>query len=126
MFLDARCNGEYVRIKNDVGRINANLFGQYLVGAFANIDLAIDGVGLTGLVERHDDNCGAVILDELCLFNELCFALFEADRVHYRLALHALQTRFDNRPLRRVDHDRQARYVRFRGDQVQEGHHRLL
>ena len=38
--------------------------GQQLVGALADRDLALDRVGLAGLVERHDDDAGAVALDE--------------------------------------------------------------
>ena len=41
-----------------------------------------------------------------------------------RLALHALQPRLDHRPLGGVDHDRHARDVGLRGDEVQEAHHR--
>ena len=43
-----------------------------------------------------------------------------------RLALHALQAGLDHFPLRRVDHDRHARDVRLRRDQIQEADHRRL
>jgi hypothetical protein len=54
---------------------------------------------------------------------ECFFAFFQRDRIDDRLALHAFQACLDHFPLRRVDHDRHARDVRFGGDQVQEAHH---
>ncbi len=54
------------------------------------------------------------------------FALFQADRVDDRLALHAFQARFDDRPLRAVDHDRHAGNLRLGGQQIQKlRHHRF-
>ena len=43
-----------------------------------------------------------------------------------RLALHALEAGFDHRPLRAVDHDRDARNLRLGGDVVEELGHRTL
>ena len=82
------------------------------------------GVGLALLVERHDDHRGAVAANELRLVQEVVFAFLEADRVDDRLALDALQAGLDHRPLRAVDHDRQARDLRLGRDEVQERRHR--
>ncbi len=54
------------------------------------------------------------------------FAFFQADRIDDALALHAAEACLDDRPFRRVDHDRHAGDVGFRSDEVQERHHRLL
>ena len=97
--------------------------GQQLVGALADLDLALDGVGLALLVERHHDHRRAVAPDGLRLVQEIGFAFLEADRVDDRLALHALQAGFDHRPLRAVDHHRHARDLGLGGDVVEElGH----
>ena len=126
VLLEAGGDGEDVRIEDDVGRIEAGLLGQQLVGALADRDLALDRVGLAGLVERHDDDGGAVVLDHARLVEEVRFPFLEADRVDDALALDALQPGLEDRPLGAVDHDRHARDVGLGGDVVQERRHRLL
>ena len=64
VLLEAGGDREDVRVEDDVGRIEAGLLGEQLVGALADLDLALDRVGLAGLVERHDDDAGAVALDD--------------------------------------------------------------
>ena len=85
-----------------------------------------DGVGLPGLVERHDDHAGAVALDQLGLVQEVGLPFLQADRVDDALALHALQAGFDHRPLRAVDHHRHAGDLRLGRDVVEERGHGLL
>ncbi len=60
VLFDAGRHGEDVRIEDDVLGREADLLGQELIGALANVDLALDGVGLALLVEGHDDDGGAV------------------------------------------------------------------
>ena len=71
MLLDAGGDGEDVRIEDDVGRIEADLVDEDLVGARTDGDFALDRVGLALLVERHDDHGGAVAADEPGLLAEL-------------------------------------------------------
>ena len=99
---------------------------QQVVGALADRDLALDGLGLALLVKGHHDDGGAVAADLARHLEERLLALLEADRVDDRLALHALQPGLDHAPLGRVDHDRHARDVGLGRDQPQEGRHRLL
>ncbi len=117
---------EDVRVEYDVGRVESNLFGQQLVSAFADGHLALGDVRLPDLVKCHDHNCRAIALDQPGLFEELLFALLEADRVDDALALETLQSRFNNLPFRAVDHDWDLGKVRLRGDQPEEAGHRLL
>jgi hypothetical protein len=42
----------------------SRLLGQQLVGALADFDLALEGVGLTDFVEGHHDHGGAVATGE--------------------------------------------------------------
>ena len=60
------------------------------------------------------------------MLHEGGLALLETDRVHDPLALDAFQAGFDNRPLRRVDHDRDAGDVGLRGNQAEKGGHRVF
>ena len=53
-----------VRVEDDVARIEAHLLGEEPVGALADLDLALGGVGLPGLVEGHHDDAGAVALHQ--------------------------------------------------------------
>ena len=101
-------------------------FDQDVVGALADRGLALERVGLALLVERHHHDGGAVAAHDLGVLDERRLALLHRDRVHHRLALHAFQAGLDHRELRGVDHHRHARDVGLGGDQVEEGHHRLL
>ena len=60
VLLDAGGDGEDVRVEDDVFGREADLLGQELVGARADLDLARAGVGLAVLVERHHHRGGAV------------------------------------------------------------------
>ena len=115
-----------VGVEDDVGGIELRLLDQQLVGALTDRHLARDGVGLAGLVEGHDDDAGAVALDQLGLVQEVGFAFLQADRVDHALALHALQAGLDHRPLGAVDHHRHAGDLGLGGDVVQERRHGLL
>ena len=120
MFFEAGGNGQDVRVEDDVGRIDAGLFGQQLVGAGADLEFALDRVGLALLVERHHDHRRAVATHQVRLRQEVGFAFLQADRIDDRLALHALEAGLDHRPLRAVDHDRQPGDLGFGADVVQE------
>ena len=71
----------------------ADFLGEQLVGPLADGDLASAGDRLAGLVEGHHDHRGAIAADQPGLFEELLFALLQADRIDDRLALHALRAR---------------------------------
>ena len=60
VLLDAGGDGEDVRIEDDVLGREADRLGQQPVRALADLDLALDRVGLPLLVERHHDDGRAV------------------------------------------------------------------
>ena len=60
VLLHAGRDREDVRVEDDVFRREADLVDQDVVGARADRDLALDGVGLALLVERHHHHRGAV------------------------------------------------------------------
>jgi hypothetical protein len=126
VLLDARGDGQDVRVEDDVVGREVELLAQQLVGALADLDLALLAVGLAGLVEGHDHHAGAEALDRAGLLQEVLGAFLEGDRVHDPLALDALEPGLDDRPLRRVDHDRNARDLGLGGDQVEEARHARL
>ncbi len=123
MLLDAGADGEDVRVENDLIRRQPDLLGQQAVGAPADLDLALDRVGLTLLVEGHDDDRGAVAAGQPCLAQELNLALFERDRVNDRRPADAAQPGLDDRPLRGVDDYRHPGDCRLRSHQVEEARH---
>ena len=89
-----------------------------------DLDLAIGGVGLALLVERHDDDRGAVAATQPGVLEERLLALLERDRVHDALALDALEAGLDDVPARRIDHDRHHADVGLAREQAQEARHR--
>ena len=89
-------DGEDVRVEDDVGRVEACAAREQVEGAAADADLALDRLGLALLVERHDDDAGAVATDLPRLGEEVGLALLQADRVGDPLALQALEAGLDD------------------------------
>ncbi len=96
MLLDAGRDREDVRIEDDVFRREADLVDQDVVGALADRGLALEGVGLALLVERHHHHRGAVAAHDLGVMDEGLLALLHRDRIDDALALHAFQAGFDH------------------------------
>ncbi len=126
VLFDAGGDGKDVWVEDDVLGGETDLVDQDAIGALADLELALFGVGLADLVEGHDHRRGAIAPDLLCLLPKRRLAFLHADGVDDGLALHALETGLDHRPFGRVDHDRHAGDVRLGGDQVQEAHHGRL
>ena len=91
VLLHARGDGEDVGVEDDVGGGEVRLLGEELVGALADLDLALRGVGLARLVESHDDGARAEAPDRACLLEEVSLAFLEGDRIHDALALGGAQ-----------------------------------
>ena len=125
VLLDTGGDREDVGVDDDVLGREPDLVDQQVVGAPGDVDLAFDRVGLADLVEGHHDDGRAVVETRAGLGEECLLALLHRDRVHDRLALHALQTGLDHLELRGVDHDRHAGDVGLGRDQVEERRHRL-
>ncbi len=125
VLLDPRRDREDVGIEDDVLGRKADPDEQ-LIRALADLDLALLGVGLADLVERHDDDRGAIRHALARMLEELLLAFLHADRIDDRLARDALQPRLDHVPFRAVDHHRHARDVGLGGDQLEEGGHGLV
>ena len=126
VLLDPGGNGEDVGVEDDVLGREAHLLGEDPIGAPADLDLPLGGVGLSLLVERHHDHGGPVATHQRGLPDEGVLSLLEADRVDHAFPLHALESRLDDRPLGRVDDHGHPADVGLRGDELEEGRHRLL
>src|SRR5207237_6609128 len=98
VLLDPGRDREDVGIEDDVGGVVSGFLREEAVSALADLDLAVDGVGLSLLVEGHDDHGGSVAVDLPSFRQEVPLALLQADRVHDALALYALEPRLDHLP----------------------------
>ena len=123
VLFDAGGNGEDVGVEDDVFGRKPHLIDQDAVGAFADFDLALKGVGLAFFVKGHDHGGRAVAFDEPRLVLEFVHPFFHRDGIDNALALQAAQARFDHFPLGAIDHHRHFGDVRLRADQVQKAHH---
>ena len=77
VLLDARGDGEDVRVEDDVLGRKADVLREDVVGAPADLLPALEVVGLAVLVEGHDDDGGAVLAAQPRLADELLLALLE-------------------------------------------------
>ena len=93
VLLDPGGHGQDVGVEDDVLGREPHLLGQDAVGARADLDLAVHGGGLAGLVEGHHHHPRPVPLYEAGLALEGLLPLLEADGVDDALALDALQAR---------------------------------
>ena len=125
VFFDARADGEDVRIEDDVFSGEIEPVAKQAEGPGADFNLPFGGVGLPSLVERHHHHGGAVFPHLAGLGEKSFLSLFQADGVDDALALHALESRLDDLPLRAVDHHRDTGDVGLAGDQVEQAGHRL-
>ena len=123
VLFDAGGDGEDVGVEDDVLGRETDLLNQQAIGARANVDLALIGVGLALLVKGHDHRGRPIATDQLGLAFEFGLAFFHADRVDDAFALNAAQARLNHRPFARVDHHRDTGDVGFTGHQVQKTHH---
>ncbi len=124
VLFDPGRHGKDIRVKDNVFRWEANLFGQNFVRAAADLNFALAGVSLTDLIEGHHHHGGTVAAHQLRVMNKWFDTLFHGDGVNDALALNALQAFLDHFPFRGVDHNRHAGNVRLPGDEIKETHHR--
>ena len=121
----ARPDGQDARVEDQIGRGHADDVDRQPVGACQDLDLALDGVGLSLLVERHQHDRRAVPADAPRVLDEALLAVLQAQAVDDRLALDALEAGLDHLELARVDHDRDPAHRGLGGDQVEEPPHLL-
>ena len=124
VFFDAGCDRKDVGIENDIFWREAYLIDQHPVAAFANLDLAINRVGLTFFIKRHDNHSRPITAQHFCLCDKGFIAFFQADRVDDPLALKTFKPGLNDIPFRTVDHDRHTRDVWLGSDQIDEFDHR--
>ena len=65
MLLNARCDREDIRVKDDIFR-RKTYPGQQVIGTRANLDLAILGIGLPRFVEGHHNRRGTICHAQPC------------------------------------------------------------
>ncbi len=125
MLVNPGRHGEYIGIKDNIFRRKADT-GEQLIGALANLDLALLGIGLTGFIKCHDDHGCAVSHAFSGIFQKFLFAFLHRDGIDDRFARDTFQAGFDHRPFGAVDHHRHAGNIRFGRDELEEGRHRMF
>ena len=126
VLLHARTDGQYVGVEDDVLWSHAHLLGQQPVGARGYLNATLVGGGLSLLVEAHHHDGSTQLAHVAGTAEEHLLALLERQAVDDALALQALQPRRDDLPVAAVDHHRYARYIGFRGYEVEECRHLVL
>ena len=124
VFINPGRDGKDVRVKDNIFRREAHLFGKNLVRPTADLNFARAGVGLALLVKGHHHHCSTVATQQLRVMDKGLNPLFHRDGVNDAFTLNALQPFFDYFPFRGVDHNRHAGDIRFTGNQVEETNHR--
>ncbi len=123
VFLDPRGDRQHVGIEDDIFRRKTDSLREQVICAVTDPQLVGDLDRLPRLVKRHHHHRRSVPTNQPGTPQELLFTVLEADGVHDRFALYALEPRFQHGPPGAVDHHRHTVDVRFGGDQVQEPRH---
>ena len=99
VLLHARGHGEDVGIEDDVFRRKIQFVHKQAIGALADADFLLVTRGLALFVKGHHHRGCAVLQNRPRVLAELRLALFERNRIHNALALHAFQAGLNHFPL---------------------------
>ena len=117
-------NGEDVRIEDNVFGWETDLVNKHPISAFADADLLLVGRGLALLVEGHHHYSGSILQHGSCITAKDGFAFFQRDRINNSFTLQTFESRLDDRPFRRVNHEGDFRDFGLAGQQLQKACHR--
>ena len=123
MLLHTRSHSQHVGVEDDIQRIHAHLLRQQAISPFSYLYTALITGGLSFFVEAHHHHRSAIALHVARMLQELLLTLFQRDRVHDALALHALQSCTNHLPIRGVDHHRYPGDIGLCSNHIQEVHH---
>ena len=76
VFFHACTHWKNIGVKNDILRWKTNSINEQVIGAFANFNSAIKGIGLTRFIKSHDNYCCSVTFDGFCLLDKHLFPFF--------------------------------------------------
>ena len=125
MLFNPRCHRKNIGIENDVFGREPNA-DQQVISTLADFDLALFGVRLPSLVERHHHDSSAIGHAQPRVMQKGFFAFFHRNRIHDGLARNAFQPRLNDAPFGTVDHQRHARNIWLGSDPFDECRHRLM
>ena len=92
-------NGQHIWVEDYVEWVHFHLFCQYLIRTLSYLYASLVGCGLSLFVKAHHHHSSSVTLYILSMLNKLLFALFQRDRVHDALSLHALESSLNHLPV---------------------------
>src|SRR5262249_22256655 len=115
-----------VWIENEIAGWKSQPLRQQPIGAFADFNLALEGVGLAVFIKRHDYDRRSALPNKSSLSEKFLIPRLELSRVDHPFALDAAETGFDHTPFRAVDHDRDPGNIGLAADQTKEASHRRL
>ena len=104
MLLHSSGDCQYVQVKDDILWGEVDLLEQ-VVCSDADLDFVLERSGLACLIEGHDDDSSAILLDQTGLSHEVFFSFLERDTVNNTFTLALLESSFDDVKFRRINHD---------------------
>ena len=126
VFINAGRNSENIWVENNVFGREANLFDEDFIGALADFDFSGFGVCLAFFIERHDDNRRTITTHQFGVLDKGFLAFFQRDGINHAFTLDTFQSRFQNIPFGRIQHDGYFGDVRLRSNQHQKAYHRFF
>ena len=126
VLLHTRSDGEYVRVKDDVERIHAQLVHQQSVSTLSYLDAALKGSSLTHFIEAHHHHGSTIAHHVPGMREEYLLTLLQRDGIDDALALAAFQSSQNHLPFRGVYHHRNLGYLRLSRYHIEEVHHLSL
>ncbi len=122
MTVDASCYSKDIGIHDDRGWVDTSSH-QQVVAALGDLNLVLEGIGLSLLVKQHDHENTSAVCDLQGLGHEGLCTLLEGYRVDDRPALQFSQGSLNNRPVGGVHHHGNRRHSGVAGHIAEERHH---
>ena len=82
MFLDPCCHSQYIRVENDIMRIESYLIYKQMIGPFANFYFTGGCISLPFLIKSHHYHSRTILANRTSMFKEFLLSLFQRDGIH--------------------------------------------
>ena len=123
VLLHTRGDGQDIRVKDNIQRIEAHLLRQQPIRTLGNGNPTLVAGGLPFLVEAHHHHGSTIALHVAGMTEEHRLALLQRNAVDDALALQALQACHNDIPVARVYHHRHRCYIRLGSYRIEKRHH---
>ena len=125
MLFDTSGESQNIGVENNIIGVDSIVYEQ-VVGSFTNGNFTVVTVGLTCFVKSHYNHSSSEPVYDAGVGEECFFTFFQTDGIDDTFSLYTFQPGKNDRPFRRIYHNRNTANFGFRGNEIQERYHFVL